>query len=193
MQGNGHLHGVVDDQGLISGDNIAYIYPDGETAFLGQFKNKFMKKAYGVDVLAYGCNENGIMEVSKYSKPVMGQAYFYEPPTNVSFGGGAPLETIDPYEMKTAILSESSVPNSGEGVIAKKDIPKFRMVCMYSLYLYSYPEEYEIYEKTCYNNPSKSDDYRRQCKKYSLTLSYYHDRIDLAIDLPPDFDGECCF
>jgi hypothetical protein len=148
-----------------------------------------MKKAYAVDVLTYECNENGIMKVTKYSKPVMDQAFFYEPPTNVSFGGGAPLGTIDPYEMKTIVLAESSVPNSGEGVIAKRDIPKYRMVCMYSLYLFRKPDQSEIYASNCFGNPSKSEDYRRHCKKYSLPLTYYH----AITDLPPEFDGECLF
>ncbi len=31
--------------GSISGDNIAYIYPDMETVFLGTFQNKLMRAA----------------------------------------------------------------------------------------------------------------------------------------------------
>ena len=43
--GQGFLHGVANENGLATGNEIAYIYPDGETAFKGQFENKHMKKA----------------------------------------------------------------------------------------------------------------------------------------------------
>ena len=45
MEGGGHLHGKVNSEGLISGDNIAYIYPDGETALLGKFEDRVMIEA----------------------------------------------------------------------------------------------------------------------------------------------------
>ena len=35
LHGGAYLHGKADENGRLSGDNIAYIYPDGETAFLG--------------------------------------------------------------------------------------------------------------------------------------------------------------
>ena len=45
MEGGGHLHGKVNSEGLISGNNIAYIYPDGETALLGKFEDRVMIEA----------------------------------------------------------------------------------------------------------------------------------------------------
>ncbi len=77
---------------ILSGDKIAYIYPDGETAFMGRFVNRFMKAAKAVDVLEYECDpSSGILAVKSYSDPTMDNEFFYEPCTNVSFGGGAPL------------------------------------------------------------------------------------------------------
>jgi hypothetical protein len=43
MVNEGYLHGKADENGFLTGDRIAYIYPDGETAFFGRFENKFMK------------------------------------------------------------------------------------------------------------------------------------------------------
>ena len=34
----------------VSGDSIAYIYPDRETSFLGKFENKFMRSAQEASV-----------------------------------------------------------------------------------------------------------------------------------------------
>ena len=136
MLGNGYLHGVVDSDGHASGNRIAYIYPDGETAFFGRFENGFMRKAKAVDVKKYGCDETGLFVVKEYSEPISDQEFFYDPPTNTSFGGGAPLGVLDPYEVKTVRLAPSSVEGGGEGVFALKDIPEGRFSCMYSLYYY---------------------------------------------------------
>ena len=68
MVNGGFLHGEADKNGLITGNNIAYIYPDGETAFKGYFDDRIMKKAYNVDVLQYGCDDDsGLFVVKKFS------------------------------------------------------------------------------------------------------------------------------
>ena len=57
---NGFIHGKVgkvDEKGLATGEDLAFIYPDGETALRGQFTNLCMKKAKHVDVLKYGCDK----------------------------------------------------------------------------------------------------------------------------------------
>ena len=114
-----YLHGKVSENGYITGDDIAYIYPDGVTAFKGRFENKLMIKAYNVDVQEYGCNEDGILVVKSYTEPLSSQVFKYEPCTNISFGGGAPPSVRDPYEIKTVKLATSTQPQSGEGTVFK--------------------------------------------------------------------------
>ena len=58
------------------------------------------------------------------------------------------------------------------------------MATMYSLFLYRIPDQSELYGESCIHNTSKSDAYRRHCKKYTLHISYYGG----AIDLPPELD-----
>ena len=109
MTHSGYLHGNVDANGLITGDDIAFIYMDGETAFKGRFEDKYMKKAYNVDVLDYGCDENGLLVATKFTEPLSQHEFFYDPCTNVSFGGGAPPEVR--YEIGNAIkVSNSLLP-----------------------------------------------------------------------------------
>ena len=184
MVNGGNLHGKVDENGQITGDEIAYIYPDGETAFKGRFENRIMKKAYNVDVKEYGCDENGLFIVKKFSEPLTDEIFKYEPTTNISFGGGNSLDVRDPYEVKTVKLGPSKIPNSGEGVVLVRDIPSHRFASLYSLFLYKSPDQDLLYQQSCTYNTSKSDEYRRHCKKYSLGLSYY----DALIDLPPELD-----
>ena len=81
-------------------------------------------------------------------------------------------------------MGPSKIPNSGEGVIAIRDIPRGRYATMYSLFLYRMPDQTEKYHETCIHNTTKSDEYRRHCKKYTLHISYYAG----AIDLPPELD-----
>lgn len=182
--GSGFLHGEVDSNGLITGDDIAFIYMDGETAFKGRFEDKYMRKAYNVDVLDYDCDENGILVVSKFTEPLSQQEFKYDPCTNESFGGGAHPSVRDPYEVKTVDLQPSKIPNSGEGVFAIRDVPAYRLASLCSLFLYRWPDQDKLYHDTCIDNIAKSDDYRRACKKYSLGISTY----SAVINLPPELD-----
>ena len=181
---SGYIHGVADEHGLATGDDLAFIYQDGETALKGQFENKYMRKAKNVNVKKYGCDDNGMFIATEFTEPLSSHEFFYDPCTNESFGGGS-KELEDPYEVKTVRLAPSSVPNSGEGVFLKKDIPKWRPACFYSLYLYRAKDQEQLYRDQCSHNISKSDIYRRNSKKYSIPLKTY----DATIDLPPEFDN----
>ena len=114
LANNGFLHGIVDKNGLITGENICFIYPDGFTALCGFFENTFMTKAKHVEIREYGCNKNGLLEATKFTQPIDQNEFFYDPPTNESWGGGS-KEIHDPFELKNVVLKQSMVPNSGEG------------------------------------------------------------------------------
>lgn len=180
--GNSYIHGIANSSGAATGDDIAFIYPDGVTALKGHFENRFMKKARNVNVQAYACDNNGLFIVKRFSRPLSQDVFFYDPPTNESFGGGSKY-IKDPYEEKTVKLAPSNVPNSGDGVFSKRHIPQGRVSCYYSLYLYRAFDQINIYEEKCLFNTSRSNDYRRLCKKYSLPLQTYHGRIDLMPEL----------
>ena len=141
-----------------------------------------MRNAKYVEVKEYGCNENGFFVAKKFSESLSENEYFYDPPTNESFGGGSRFMD-DPYETKYVYVAPSSLANGGEGVFLKKPIPKDRIACFYSLYLYRGPDQVEMYNDRYLLNSSLSDDYRRQCKKYSLGLSSYNGKIDLIPNL----------
>ncbi len=89
-----------------------------------------MKKASEAEVEAEQCTEDGLLAVSEYnlkSEPI----FYYQPPTNESFGAG-PVGLVDPYELKWVEVEDSSVPDSGQGVFARRDIPQYRCTSMYS-------------------------------------------------------------
>ena len=180
---NGYIHGFADENGNATGDNITFIYPDGETALKGHFENAYMKNARNVEVKNYGCDENGMFIANEFTEPLTADEFFYDPCTNDSFGGGSKY-IKDPYELKTVDVVTSSVPNSGEGVFLKKNLPKDTVACYYSLYLYREPDQWEQYLKSKMYNTSKSNDYRRECTKYSVQLVTY----DGVVAIPPELD-----
>ena len=45
LDGGGWLHGVVDNEGQFTGEDIMYIYPDFVTCLVGIFKNGIMMEA----------------------------------------------------------------------------------------------------------------------------------------------------
>jgi len=179
--GYGSLHGRWQD-GEATGDGIAFIYGDMNTAFYGKFEKFVMKSTHEAEVLETRCDKDGMIVVSKYSE-TSGPEFYYEPPTNVSFGAGPP-GVVDPYERKSVKVAKSSIPDSGDGVFALVDFRMKQCTSLYSGYLYNGIEEIALYNEACINNLTLSMDERRQCKKYSHQSSIF----ELDIQIPPSVD-----
>ena len=118
-----------------------------------------MKRAFYVEILNYGC-KNGLLEATQFTGPMNNDIYVYNPPTNESWGAGNSKDIQDPFELKNVKLTMSSVPNSGEGVFARRDLPKFKPASFYSMFMFT-SEQAELYRQQCQYNISKSKDYRR--------------------------------
>jgi hypothetical protein len=127
-------------------------------------------------------DQDGMIIVSKFAL-LSGPEFYYEAPTNTGFGAG-PYGVTDPYERKSVQIAQSTIPESGEGVMALRDFPAERCTCFYSGFLYDHGEESQGYESSCTYNESLTMDERRECKKYSLPLDTFITRIDI----PPEMD-----
>ena len=182
LANNGFINGMVDEMGQVTGDNLVFIYPDGITALKGRFENTYMKNARNVDVKEYDCDENGLLIATDFTEPLSNYRFFYDPSTNESWGAGNSKDFQDPYDLKNVKLSKSSIPNSGEGVFSKRDLPKSKPACFYSMYSFNWEQE-KLYNQRCTYNTSKSTDYRRQCKKYSIGFTTYYGMIDIVPEL----------
>ena len=64
--------------------------------------------------------------VSKFTQVAGSPEFYYQPPTNESFGAGPP-GVVDPFERKSVRIAKSSVPESGEGVFAVRDFPEVKV------------------------------------------------------------------
>ena len=182
---NAFLHGTMDTNGKMTGNNISYIYPDMETVYLGKFENRKMMDAQESKILELDCDENGILYVKKYLKPDVSSPHvYYEPPTNISFGRG-PEDLKDPYEQKGVELKMAKNTKMGEGVCAKKDFKKDELVAFYNGFIFHNKNgELDLYNKRCGRNSTKSDEERRKCVKYSIKSSFH----DAEINIPPEHD-----
>ena len=180
--GGGFIHGKFNDDGKATGDNLAFIYPDMETALLGKFDDFVMKSAHEAEILEAKCDQDGLLIISKFENK-SGPVFYYEAPTPKSFGSG-PHGVLDPYERKSVKIAASSIPESGEGVYAVKDFPAESCTCYYSGLIYNVGPETDGYEKSCTDNLTLTMDERRKCKKYSVGLSTHN----AIIDIPPQMD-----
>jgi hypothetical protein len=154
MIGGGFMHGTFDkSSGQATGDNLAYIYPDMETAFYGTFDNFVMKNAKEAEVISLHC-QDGLMAVKEFDFKSDGPIFYYKPPTNQSFGAG-PVGVIDPYERKWLKLQASGIPNSGQGIFATRDVPANRTISLYAGFLYRTDEEKLLYKLSCKLNGSR--------------------------------------
>ena len=177
------LHGTISNtNGHISGNNLSYIFPDMETSYVGKFENRVMREARFAKVKDLKCDANGLPYISKFSNESLDAIFYYEPPSNISFGAG-PEKNRDPYEDNLVYLDISKIPNSGEGVFLKKDVRSQMLITSYLGYVYG-EEESDVYDRRCLMNISKSDDERRHCVKYKIGISY----LNKKINIPPEVD-----
>ena len=75
--------------------------------------------------------------------------------------------------------------DSGDGLIAIRDMHPFQLAAHYSLFLYN-TEQHQIFNQTCTENTDKTDEYRRNCMKYAIKSGRY----DARTALPPEKDVE---
>ena len=59
------------------GDNIAFIYPDYETALVGKFRSGVMEAGWKTRVVGERCNEYGIKEVLFADPDLSEEPMFY--------------------------------------------------------------------------------------------------------------------
>lgn len=127
--GNGTIHGIADENGRLTGNRIAYIYPDLETVYLGEFDNGIMVKAQQSTITGYRCI-NGVLEL-RFADPT-GPFYHFKAPSNETFGD-QPLLT-DILDDKYLVVKQSNVEHevADEGAFATRDIPKGTTITLYS-------------------------------------------------------------
>lgn len=130
MLGGGYLIGQVDSHGQLSGDNIAYVYPDFRTAILGQFMEEELVSGVEVRVVSSVTTAGG-MVVPVYSDPVNPDMTFsYDPASHLSISSEPLLR--DPWEESLVEVRPSQLDQAGEGLFAKEDLPAKTVIALFA-------------------------------------------------------------
>ena len=123
----GSVIGVVSENGQLTGDSIAYIYPDKETALIGQFKNGQLVKARPAKI-----------EATVNNKQLPNFSYRKDYPGSVSFDVST-HDTLsqqpllgDVYEQDRVCVKRSLIENAGEGLFAKVDLDQEEIASFYN-------------------------------------------------------------
>jgi len=127
VRGGGCVVGVVDEEGELTGMNIAYIYPDFNTALVGNFKDGVLVGGQASKVIKV-TTDNFCIKVPQFATPD-GNLYRRELST-YDFVTDSP-NLPDPYESSTVQVLTSRVPGANEGLFARKDIQPNTVLAFY--------------------------------------------------------------
>ena len=128
--------GRSDKQNILSGSEIAYVYPDVSTSILGRFENETLVKGILhelVDIKFEGRSPVPIfreVELSISSMSKHNEEYVYEP-ANQTYLGQHALQR-DPYEAKYLYIANSNIKKAGRGVFLKRNVSEGEIVGFYN-------------------------------------------------------------
>ncbi|XP_020509036.1 histone-lysine N-methyltransferase SETD7 [Labrus bergylta] len=120
----GCVSGEVNNDGELTGDSIAYIYPDGLTALHGSFVDGELIEARCATLIS---NQSGRprFEITSNS-PV----YSYDKSTSTCIATHTLLP--DPYESKMVFVADSLIKGAGQGLFAKTDAETDTVMAFYN-------------------------------------------------------------
>lgn len=122
--------GQVDRAGELTGDKIAFIYPDFRTAIRGQYELGVLVTGHLCRVLSSVQTEAGVII------PVFGNtidpdlAYHHDPASHITISKW-PL-VRDPWEDSMVEVRQSKMEQAGEGLFAKTDLPAKTIIALFA-------------------------------------------------------------
>jgi histone-lysine N-methyltransferase SETD7 len=131
----GSVIGTVDSEGQLTGDDIAYIYPDKETVLIGQFEDGQLVSARAAKLDSMGTSKaetnGGELKLPKVS-------YRTDYPETIHFDMSShdilslqPL-LCDVYEQDRVCVQKSLIENAGEGLFARVDLEADEVAAFYN-------------------------------------------------------------
>jgi len=128
IRGGGVVVGRVDEEGRLSGNKIAYVYPDFKTALVGTFKEGELVSAQEAELtgslMDYGC-----IQVPIFSEPKGGS--FTREISTFDFVTSTPM-LRDPYESRTVEVRPSRVPGAEDGLFSRCAVPPNTVLAFYN-------------------------------------------------------------
>ena len=123
----GSIIGIVDSEGLLTGNNIAYVYPDGKTALLGLFEDSEIVQVQPA-VIESPLDSEGMPTITFRKDFTDSVKCDVSSRDSIST---QPLVT-DVYESDRVHKKGSSICAAGEGLFAKVPLHKDEVVSFYN-------------------------------------------------------------
>ena len=133
----GVLAGKVEEGsgGLLSGDGIAYVYPDHATALIGRFREGVMMEARNA-VFINAVNSHEIADKSLNCVPVYRYREDYPAIYQFDESTGDRLSSFplvpDAYEQDRVYVAQSLISGAGEGLFARRDLSPGEVASFYN-------------------------------------------------------------
>ena len=143
-EGGGWLTGPVDLSGELTGDNIAFLYPDLTTGLLGQFYRGEAVNVSPASVSEVRIPAGGLAQLG-FTK-LEGEAVSRSVSTRDSVGPQPRVR--DPYERTVCEVRTSQVEAGGEGLFAVRNITRGEIVAFYN----------GVRTQDNYNTPTERED-----------------------------------
>jgi len=131
LQGGSYITGHVDFLGNLTGDSIAFIYPDMLHVLLGTFTKGQLSLGQLCYVSTISFINAEFPKVTFTTPTVEGQTYTFDDKRTRYHACNSPL-IPDPYEMGTIAIKKSKLHGSGEGLFLKVDVPAGRIIAFYN-------------------------------------------------------------
>lgn len=127
IRGGGAVVGRVDEKGELSGIRVAYIYPDFQTALVGNYSNGILDFAQVAHLKAV-IDDKGI-KIPLFTEP-NGRLYKREIATYDHVTSDPHLQ--DPYESKMVEIRSSRVPFAGTGLFCRVKVEPNTVLAFYN-------------------------------------------------------------
>ena len=128
----GAVMGEVDAEGELTGSNIAYVYPDGATALVGEFNSGRMVHARPARLKSGSEHkDNCLLDVVFCSDDIDGSCAVGYDESTCDVLSSKPL-VPDVYEQGRVYVSQSRIPGADEGLFAKVDCCEGEVVSFYN-------------------------------------------------------------
>lgn len=179
IPGGGCVVGRVNEEGELTGSDLAYLYPDLKTAIVGTFEKGELVSGQTSSLQALHL-DYGAVKVPKF---LPGQGPFLRRQISTTEQMTDLPLVQDPYEQNMVVIQQSSVPGAEEGLFARGPTPPNTVLAFYNGIRSKKPSDgpqfwqeesnaYKIFDPTCkegvVNIPSKY----HQLSSYCASLAH---------------------
>ena len=128
----GSVVGLVDKNGCLTGDEIAYIYPDERTALIGRFEDGLLVKGWPANLeTTLDKSDYGLDKLPAFS---FRDDYLESVGFDASTSDHLSLQPLvsDVYEQDRVCVGKSLIKNAGEGLFAKVNLKEDEVASFYN-------------------------------------------------------------